>query len=367
MKKCCFLLCLFLLAGLFAPPVCAQGETEMDEQTQQYYSDTLEQIRQLGEEAGLTGTVDTPVEELTVGTILESVFASFMQAIKSPFRLLLYLLAALIGMKLLSSFSGENGMSRIYATVSIVVVAVLILQPVLELIHRMIDLTDQVANFVYGFVPVFTGVVISTGQIVSGTTYSAILIGAAQVFSTLMNTTLMPFICAFTSFGIVGVLQPGLNLKSLQSTIKNGVSFCLVLLTTIFVGLFSLQNIVGQATDAQALKAAKLVFSSAIPIVGSAISDAVGTISGCLHILKTSAGAVGIGSLILIFAPTLIEAVALKFVLALSTIASDITGSSEVTGVLKTISSALSMLVAVLVCYLLILIVSTAVLMSVGS
>ena len=78
MKKCCFLLCLFLLAGLFAPPVCAQGETEMDEQTQQYYSDTLEQIRQLGEEAGLTGTVDTPVEELTVGTILESVFASFM-------------------------------------------------------------------------------------------------------------------------------------------------------------------------------------------------------------------------------------------------------------------------------------------------
>ena len=63
----------------------------------------------------------------------------------------------------------------------------------------------------------------------------------------------------------------------------------------------------------------------------------------------------------------MIEAVALKFVLALSTIASDITGSSEVTGVLKTISSALSMLVAVLVCYLLILIVSTAVLMSVGS
>ena len=54
MKKCCFLLCLFLLAGLFAPPVCAQGETEMDEQTQQYYSDTLEQIRQLGEAVSYT-------------------------------------------------------------------------------------------------------------------------------------------------------------------------------------------------------------------------------------------------------------------------------------------------------------------------
>lgn len=364
MKKCCLLLCLLALFCLFAPTVLAEDETDIEKQTEEYYSDTIEQIRQLGKEAGLEDSEDIPVEELSVGRVLGYVSDSFMSALKAPLRLLFYLLATLVGIKLLSSFSGESGLSKIYNTVSVVIIAVLILQPMLSLIQRMMNLVDQVANFVYGFVPVFTGVVISSGQIVSGTAYSAIMIGAAQAFSALMNTTLMPFICAFTSFGMVGVLHPGMNLHSLQSTIKNGVSFCLVLLTTIFVGLFSLQNIVGHATDAQTLKAAKLVFSSTIPIVGGAISDAVATIGGCLHVLKASAGAVGVGSLILIFAPILIETVTLQFVLSLSTVASDMTGSSEVTGVLKTVSAALSMLAAVLICYLLILLISTAVLMS---
>lgn len=356
---------LLVCALLFVPHSFAE-ETSQDD-TGQYYSDTLEEIRRLGEDAGLSGLDGESVQKLSVGTILSYIGNSLMSALKSPIRLLFFLLAALIGIRLLSSFTGDGNLSNIYSTVAVVVVAVLILQPVMSLIERMILLTEQVANFVYGFVPVFTGVVISSGQVASGTAYSAIIIGAAQLFSILISSTLMPFICAYLSFGIVGVLQPTMNLSSLQSTIKNGVSFMLALLTTIFVGLFSLQNIVGHAADAQALRAAKLVFSSAIPIVGSAISDAVGSIAGCLQVLKATAGTVGIGGLILIFAPTLIEAGALKLTLTLATIASDVTGSTAASKVLKTLSSALTMLIAVLIAYMLILVVSTAILMSVGS
>lgn len=63
---------------------------------------------------------------------------------------------------------------------------------------------------------------------------------------------------------------------------------------TIFVGVVSLEGTLASSVDGITAKTAKTVVSSAIPVVGKILGDAVDTVLGCGIILKNAVGIVGV-------------------------------------------------------------------------
>ena len=63
---------------------------------------------------------------------------------------------------------------------------------------------------------------------------------------------------------------------------------------TIFVGVVSLEGTISSSVDGITAKTAKTVVSSAIPVVGKILGDAVDTVLGCGIILKNAVGLVGV-------------------------------------------------------------------------
>lgn len=63
---------------------------------------------------------------------------------------------------------------------------------------------------------------------------------------------------------------------------------------TVFVGVVSLEGTLSSGVDGITAKTTKAVVSSAIPVVGKILGDAVDTVLGCGIVLKNAVGLVGV-------------------------------------------------------------------------
>lgn len=62
----------------------------------------------------------------------------------------------------------------------------------------------------------------------------------------------------------------------------------------MFVGVVSLEGTLSSSVDGITAKTAKTIVSSAVPVVGKILGDAVDTVLGCGIILKNAVGIVGV-------------------------------------------------------------------------
>ena len=75
---------------------------------------------------------------------------------------------------------------------------------------------------------------------------------------------------------------------------KSGITWFLGITLTIFVAVVSLEGTLSSSVDGITAKTTKAVVSSAIPIVGKILGDAVDSVLGCGIILKNAVGIVGV-------------------------------------------------------------------------
>ena len=75
----------------------------------------------------------------------------------------------------------------------------------------------------------------------------------------------------------------------------------------MFGALIGLQGIFAQSADTLALKTGKFLLSSGVPVVGRAISDAMGSVLAGLKMLKGTVGFAVIAVIAVSFLPLLIQ------------------------------------------------------------
>ena len=83
-------------------------------------------------------------------------------------------------------------------------------------------------------------------------------------------------------------------------------------------------------------------------------------VQGSLGVIRTSVGTFGILIIVMTFLPAIITLFFMNMALKISKAASDALGVSEVSGLLESVSFVLSLLLAVLVCFAVMLIVSVS-------
>jgi stage III sporulation protein AE len=170
----------------------------------------------------------------------------------------------------------------------------------------------------------------------------------------------------YLGFCVVGAVSPGINISGIAGFIKNIASWALGLCMTIYVGILTIQGLVSNAADNVTMKAAKFVVDGAIPIVGGAISDAMNTVIGCAGLLKTAVGAYAIVVFILAFLPPVLECLVWLLAAELALAVADILSIASMTGLLKAVKDALSLLMALVLVSALAMIVSVSVMLLVA-
>lgn len=362
------------MGGLFLPVQAQLPEEDIQAQMEALGVDELEgqipsETRSIMEEAGIGELSPEMLLNLSPRDFFRALWKMFLQKLRSPTKML----ASLAGIVILCALLGgmkqagwEGSLSGVFDTVSVLCVITAISSPILDCIIDTAKAIQEAAVFMISFIPAFSAALVASGQAITGATYSMFLFSTCQVISQVVSQTLIPLMGIYLALCIIGSLSPGINMNSAAGAIKTTVSWSLGFITTVFVGLLSIQTMVAQSADTVTAKTAKFLIGSFVPVVGGALSEAYTAAQGCLRLLKTSLGAYGILVALLIFLPILLQTVTWYLLSQAAAMVGDIMGVSRVSAILKACSTVLGMLIAVILCFALLVIVSTTVVMVVG-
>lgn len=304
---------------------------------------------------------------LTVGGVLGDIWEAFRNEVTKPLQMLMSLLGVIFICALLKALrDGNDGAAGAFNIVCVLAGAGVMCGFLGDCIDNAAATLSAVSVFMLTYIPVFAGIIAVSGHAASAVVYNSVVLVAVQLISQLTVTFLVPLSGSILGVSVAGAVNPELNIHKAADAVRKVIVWVMSLLMTIFVGILSVQTFVAASADSVTLRAARFAVSSAVPIVGGAVSEALTTVKGSIGILKSSTGSFGIIAAAVIMLPTLISVISYKLALMLAAAASELFGAEALTPLLKSAENVLTILTAMLCCFFVLLTVSTAIMLIAG-
>lgn len=246
-------------------------------------------IRNILEDA-IKGQVDNK-------NIITKIINIFGKEAKSTLGTLSSILAIIVIHSILKSISEglENDrVSKLIYYVQYILIACLIMTNFSEVVKLVKEATINMVGFINLLIPLLTSLMVFTGSITTSSMLEPIILFAVNLIGNLIQGVLIPFVLVIAAFSIVSKISDKVQINKLSNFMKSGVVWSLGIFLTIFVAIISLEGTLSSSVDGISAKTTKAVVSSAIPIVGKILGDAVDTVLGCGIILKNAVGIVGV-------------------------------------------------------------------------
>ena len=291
---------------------------------------------------------------LSFGGVLEFLRDMLMDRLTEPLRLF----ASLCGVVILcalsrSSADGAGGnMSGVFSAVGVLAGAGMT--------------TAAISEFMLVFVPVFAGVIAAMGKAAAASAANTVILAAAQFFSQISVNFLTPVCGTVMGLSVTGAVHPEMSTDKLGELIRKAAVWGLSLLMTVFMSVLSAQTFVTNSADNVLIRTAKFAVSSGVPIVGGTISDAVNTVHASLSLMHSSIGTYGIAAVIVILLPSLISVVCYRFALTAAEAVSEVFGVKELSTLFRACGAVMSIIMAVIVCFLLLNTISAVIMLAAG-
>ena len=365
--------CVLLLALLFCLSASAEESASMDELYREQleasgagdlFNSLPQETRELLENLGITGLDADSLTALqpqnAAGGILGLLSSESHGALGACGVLLgIILLCAL--MDSVRQTVKEPAVSEVFGVICALAACVAVLVPLSACIQRVGEAAESSWVFMTSFVRVYVGRVVTGGQGVRAGSENRVVRFVEGLISLLTTGVIVPLMTVSLALGLTGSLSPGMKLDGVGNMLSKSAGWLLGITTTLFVGLLSLQGIVGAAADTLANRAIRFSISSFVPVVGGSLSEAFGAVRGCLALLKSTVGGFGILATALIVLPPVLECAVWAIGLSLCGAAAELFGLGPLAAVLKSAQTVVKTLIGVLAACSLFMIIATTI------
>lgn len=310
---------------------------------------------------------DGGISDIEAENIFSLVIDIIAENMPKPLMTLASCAAVIILCALISAMKEGDELAGTFNTVGVLACSGVICTSSAFVIQSAKTAIDGFAAFLSVYIPAFAGIMAANGQTAAAASYSAVITVAVQVLSQIFSLIIFPLTSCIMGVSVAGAVNPELKISSIADLAKKLVNWGLAFIMTVFTGLLSVQSFVGAAADTVSMKAVKFTVSGAVPIVGGAVSDALSTVKGSIGLIKAATGSYGIIASAVIVAPILISALLYRIAFMIAAAISDSLGTSRLTALIKSAESVIAAVIAVIVCFWLIAVVSTAIMLVIGT
>lgn len=368
----------FALWFLFILPTAAdEGETNQFLQQQldnMGISEVEEavppQARQLLEQINLSQLSLKEILALSPQEFWQVLKNSIKDAFTQPAKIFGKILGILLLCGLMSQVKGavfQGDMDHVFSVVSILCMVSFLAKPITECIMKTVESLHSCSLFILSFIPVLSSILAASGQPTAASGYHFMLFAVCQGVSKISAEVLAPCVGIYFALCIISALFPQIGLQGITTGMKNIVCWGLGALTTVFVGVLSMQTLVSIGMDSLAIKTSKFLMGSFIPVVGGVLSDAFTAAQGCLKVLRGTVGSFGIITAFFTFLPVLAKVVVWYVIVNIAAEIGNMLSAPQAAAVLKGTGTTLSILIALIMCFVLLLIISTALVLMIGA
>ncbi len=252
--------------------------------------------------------------------------------------------SAVLMLSILQTFSGNGKKAAIFAgTASI---ASILLGSANTMIALGWDTVYQLSSYGKLLFPVMTAALAAQG----GVTSSAALYAGTAAFDALLASLIanvfLPMVYLFLALSIGNSALGEDLLKRLRDMLKNGLTWCLKTILTVFTTYMSITGVVSGSTDAAALKATRVTISTVVPVVGGILADASEAVLVSAGVMKSAAGVYGVLAILALFLGPFLRIGIHYLILKATAALSALLGPKEMTCLIEDFSTAMGLLLA---------------------
>ena len=344
MKKGGLVLLFLLFLPLTVVPVRAAAEDELsayieeakDSFLSQLDSETRALMNDLGlDDPGSDGGIDVSWDALLgffrgdARTTLTETLRSF--AAPALAVLVFAFVAALVGEK-------GAGALEIAAVCVAALQGVSVLEPLLS---AGAALLHTGAGFMKAFLPVYAGLAAFSGSPTAALSMQTLVFGLCEGLSACAEGLCVQGTGCFAGLCCALSLSTQVKMPKFLSAANRTMTWVLGLLCTVFTGVLGARSVLSAAADTAAGKSVRFLLSSAIPIVGAAMSDAYSSLVASIHLIRGSFAVVGVAVLLALHLPVLVQSLAALVSFKALAAMGDALGVAKVSGVFQGFALAL--------------------------
>ena len=202
-------------------------------------------------------------------------------------------------LKNLSGSFGKKGTGDIASLICCIVIIGLAMTNFQTVYQMTIDAVGTITYTMEILLPILLAVMISMGQVTSGTVMSPLLLTAITIFQTVIKNIVMPAIFISTVFALINCLTEKDYVNQLSKFIRQTALFITGIIITLMSGMIAIQGLIAQTSDSLLVGTAKYSLDAFIPIVGGFTADTIELFIKCMGSIK---GVVGVFGILLIVA-----------------------------------------------------------------
>lgn len=374
MKKIILIL-IFLLLFMMTGGIAAGGISEKEDiyaeqlhisGADRLYDSLPDRVRSELSEMGIIGAEASSIADLDIWSVFGELFSSVREAFPAPCSAL----GMCMGIMLICSLADGTleGASRTAGSLTGgLCICTVLTVPLCSLLSRSAELIKSSAGFMELYIPVMSVLEAASGKELCASSYYSVLMAGCAVIGKIAESGFLPFMNILIALSVSSSMAQGLKLSSLFNSLFRIMKWMLVMLMSIFVTLLSAKTFVSSSLDRVSKRALRIGVSSIVPVVGGVVSETIAAFSGSIALLKNGVGVFAVIAVGVLFLPVLVECLLWRGALAVLSSAAEILNTGGQAVIFKSLNSVCAMLMALLICILILFVISTVIILLVGT
>ena len=270
-------------------------------------------------------------------------------------------------LKSISENLNNENISKLIFYIEYIAIVTIIMSNFSEVIQTVRDTANNLVGFMNSLIPILISLMLFTGSITTSTIMEPLILFIINFIGTLIQNLLVPITLIVAVLSIVSKISDKVQIDNLSKFMKSGVVWILGIVLTVFVGVLSLEGNLSSSIDGVTAKTAKAVVSTAIPVVGKILGDAVDSVLGCGVVLKNAVGFVGVIIIIGICIMPILKLGILTIAYKLTSAVSEPIADGKIVKLLDQIGDIFKILLAILTSLSVLVIVGTTLVIKISN
>ncbi len=276
------------------------------------------------------GDLAAAVEEAgSFSALLETLWGYISLGLSDALSLFASLLGLLVLAAVFKAFretvTGE-GLSRAVSLVSAAVTVGILLSVQYKTLSMVESFLGSLSVLVGSMAPMMATLYAMGGNVQTAAVGHGGMMTFLALLEMAVSGTLAPVTGVCTALATASALAPGVRLSGVLNLIKRCYNFFLGGLMTLLTFALSMQTTLAAAADNVAMRGAKMLAGSAIPVVGSSVGDTLKTVSGSVGFLKSTVGYGGVLLTVFLLVPPLVSVLLCRLAFISAQTAADVLG-----------------------------------------
>ena len=347
MKKLCILAALCIALFVFSPrATAAEASDDPFAVYSQVFdamdSETREMLKSVGVDendlSSLTGISPDGVFSLIAGLFSQSALK-----IASLFGICLVMTVAL---RLALPFFTSDNISELMQTAGTLFIAFTVVSGSAAAANACVTAMNVIKALMLSLTPVLAAVLTFSGNPAGALNVQTMVFAFAEGLGVVFADVLLPLTAVGAALSVAAVLNPTGGVERFAGLVMKLVSRAMAFVSGVFSAVLGLRGAAAGAADSVQMKGLRFLVSGGVPVVGSALGEALSSLSAGLGAIKNSVSVLTVLAVAFAALPSLCSAVMWKLALYALSACAELFELKKLPAFLNAFSSVFSVLIA---------------------